>query len=108
MYTTTSDEATVTDSDAVSDLLSEYYFTVEPTLSNGRISFFADAKPNAAFDVYETVDQRNSVVEEFLTRLSDYLTEDFEVKCVEVEGDGSPDAWKWMVTEDGNVSNISL
>lgn len=108
MYTTTSDEVTVTDEAAVEDLVSEYYFTVEPTLENSRISFFADAKPNAAFDVYETPDQRNSVVGEFFNRLSEYLTDSFEVKCVEVEGDGEPAAWKWAVDTDGNVTNLNL
>lgn len=107
-YTTTSDEVSVTDQQAVEDLCSEYYFTVEPTLKNDQISFFADAKPNSAFDVYETPDQMNSVVGEFLSQLSEYLTDNFAVECVEVEGDGRPAAWKWLVTVDGEVSQVSL
>lgn len=103
MYTTTSSESAVTDEDAVDELCSEYYFTVEPTIEHGAISFYADSKPNSAFDVYETPDQRNSVVEEFLTRLAEYLEEPFEVECVEVEGDGRPAAWKWTVTTNGEV-----
>lgn len=108
MYTTTSNEVSVTDKTAVSDLLNDYYFTVEPTITDSRISFFADAKPNSAFDVYKTPEQRESVVEEFLTRLSDFLTDSFEIKCVEVEGDGEPDAWKWHVDTTGAVTQLNL
>lgn len=107
-YTTTSNEATVTDMEAVEELCSEYYFTVEPTVEDETISFFADSKPNSAFDVYETPDQMNSVVEEFLNRLAEYLNEPFEVKCVEVQGEGQPEAWKWQVTSEGEVTEVRL
>jgi hypothetical protein len=108
IYTTSSDEVEVTDESAVEELVSEYYFTVEPTIENGRISFQAHEKPNAAFDVYETPDQRESVVEEFLSLLAEYLTSGFEVRCIEVEGEGQPDAWKWVIGEDGDVTEIRL
>lgn len=108
MYTTTSTESEITNTFKVQSLLDNYYFTVEPTLYNNRISFMADSKPNSAFDVYASPDQRNSVVEEFLEKLSEYLKEDFEVKCIEVEGDGDPDAWKWTVTKNGTVTSVNL
>ena len=108
MYTTTSDSVNITDRDEVEQLVDEYYFTVPPTIAGQRLSFFADSEPNKGFDVYNTVEQKESVVQEFLTELSEYLNEDLEIKCVEVEGDGIPETWKWTVTQDGDVSKLTL
>jgi len=108
MYTTTSNNVEVSDEEAVKALVEGYYFTVEPTIGSGQIQFFADSKPNSAFEVYDTIDQTNPVTEEFFESLAEYLTDDFQVKCVEVEGDGEPAAWKWIVSPDGNVTNINI
>lgn len=103
-YTTTSDEAKVTDEEAVSELLEEYYFTIEPTLETGHISFSAESEPEKAFNIYETSKKREMAIEEFLTRLSEYLTGTFEIKCVQVKGDGQPDGWIWTIDENGNFN----
>lgn len=108
MYTTTSTEGHLNNTNAVEDLVSEYYFTVEPQIENDTIVFLAEHKPNSAFEVYESVEQMNSVTEEFLEQLSEHLKNMFEVRCVEVEGVGQPEAWKWEVTPEGDVTNISL
>jgi len=107
-YTTTSDAVRVTDADAVESLLSEYSFKVEPTLENEYISFYSDGRSNAAFEVYETTDQRNLVTLSFLERLSEYLNESFELRWVEVEGDAMTDVWEWTFSKNGNVSKIKV
>ena len=108
IYTTTSTETRVADVDAVEELCSEYSFTVEPIIEGEYFEFFAEEKPNAAFDVYETAEHRQSVAEEFFSRLSEYLVDEFEVKCLEVGGNGEPAAWKWVVTPAGEVEEIPL
>jgi hypothetical protein len=102
LYTTTSDSVEITDTDAVRELVDEYSFTIPPTVVDDHISFFADSEPEA-FDVYDTSKQENSVEEEFFSRLLEYLTEEFNVKCVQVKGQGETEAFHWTVTPQGLV-----
>lgn len=107
LYTTTSDSVEITDTDAVRELVDEYSFTIPPTVVDDHISFFADSEPDA-FDVYDTATQENSVVEEFFTRLLEYLTEEFNVKCVQVKGQGEAEAFQWTATPSGLVEYEEL
>lgn len=115
MYTTTSNCADVSDIAEVRELVEseDYWFTVEPSLDEnsdgtGAISFYADAKPQGAFDIHPEPDAYDSVAEEFFEELSQYLEVELEVKCVEVEGVGEVTAWKWIVSPDGTIQNINF
>lgn len=105
IYTTTSNGAELTDTESVRDLCTNYEFDVEPSLNGDTISFNADHEPNRAFDVYQG---EESVIQTFLEELSEYLKDALEVQCMEVEGHGEPEAWKWTVTPDGLVERQSL
>lgn len=107
-YTTTSTTPELTDQEAVAELVSEYCFTVQPTVVADQISFFANAKPDQPFDVYKTYEQQESAVEEFFTQLSEHLENALEVKCVQISGTGEPDAFKWTVDTQGNVEKLVL
>lgn len=108
MYTTTSRGGQLSETTPVENILTEYYFTVTPKIKNNQLIFYAESKPNSAFDVYETPQQMNSVVDDFLERISEYLETEIEVRCVEVEGHGAPEAWKVVATPEGEVTHTSL
>jgi hypothetical protein len=111
LYTTTSTTAAVSDARAVAEVLEsdEYWFTVEPVFDEdaGTLSFNADAV-HTAFDVYESSEKRVSVTESFFEELAPYIDGEFVVKCMEVQGDGEPTVWKWVVSSDGTVNLIDF
>ena len=103
LYNTTSGELDISKQrDEVNALLSEYYFTVEPTIKSGSLVFHGD---QSAFGVYESSDQREEREVEFFEQLGNLLSldSDFTVKCVEVQGEGEPVAYSWTVMTDGSV-----
>lgn len=106
-YTTKTQGGRVSSESAVEDLLSEYYFTVEPTLQDDVLSFEAFDKPNGAFGVYQSEEQMNEAEDEFFNRLAEYLVNSIEVKCVETQGD-SLAAYKWTVRPTGAVEFNAL
>lgn len=108
LYTTTSTGGKISNRNAVESLVERYYFTVEPDVSDDRVSFRSTSEPNNGFGVFETPNQNVEAEQEFFSELADYLESSLSVKCVEVQGVGDPAVWKWSVTEDGTVSVNSL
>ncbi len=108
LYTTVSDGGQITDMTAVSELVSEYYFTVEPQITETSIAFMSDSEPNGGFGVYTNPDQTSEAEQEFFERLAEFLESDFSVKCVEVQGTGEPASWKWSVDTDDSVQFMSI
>lgn len=108
LYTTTSEGGTITNPAAVEDLVSMYYFSVEPEITPTAIIFTAVDAPNGGFEVLEQPESHDACEEKFFTELSEYLESSLTVKSVETQGQGPPAAWSWTVTPDGDVTMNSL